>query len=247
MSTSAIGSGSNKFPLDYYIGTFVNPKDGSDIFRPVATNRRTADLPAVVDRAIQGNFVRGKKSDMLGLFGGFCQTMKAMAEEGYILNLGWFYIGGNLTGTVDETGVLTSANGYRITMRPSKDLKVDISNFSLTNIGINGVKAKIEHLAWVGSPKDLQIKKGEAIQGTGKNLTWSEGCTATVAYTLTDGSAHTFTMVPTESDFSHLKFAWPTDLDEVPAGTEISFSFRLRGGNPEGAVMPTGKTVTLVA
>lgn len=245
--TNAIGSESVKFPLDYYVGQFVNPKDHTDILRPIATNRRTADLPVLVDRAIEGNFVRGKKSDLLGVFGGFCQTMKAMAEEGYILNLGWFYIGGNLTGTVDETGVLTSANGYRISMRPSKNLKVDISKFSLTNIGVNGVKAKVEHLAWVGSTKDLQIKKGEAIQATGKNLTWTEGCTATVSYVLADASAHSFTMVPTESDFSHLKFAWPTDLDDVPAGTEISFSFRLRGGNPEGAIMPAGKTVTLVA
>lgn len=247
MALKTMGAGVVKTPMDYYVAAFRNPKDGSMIMRPVATNRRTAGLNQVVDRAKESGFCRGQTSDLLGLFGGFCQTMKVMAEEGYILNLGWFYIGGSITGTVDETGEVTSANKYRVSMRPSKDLKIDIENFSLSNVGANGMKAKVEHLSWVGSPRDLEIKKGESIQATGKNIAWSEGCTATVAYTLKDGSAHTFTLTPTESDFTHLKFAWPTELDDVPAGTEISFSFRLRGGNPEGNVMACGKAAVIAA
>jgi len=243
---AAIGSGTEKVPMDYYVGEFKNPKDGSILLRPIIVNRQTAGIAQVVERGKQAGFVRGQSSDLIGLFGGFCQTMKVMAEEGYNINLGWFYIGGNITGTVDDSGNLTPANQYRVNMRPAKDMKIDIDNFAFTNIGAGGIKAKVEHLSWIGSPKDLQLKKGEPFQATGKNLAWSTGCTATLTYVLADASVHTLSITPTESDFSHMKFAWPAALDDVPAGTEIVASFRLRGGNPDGPAMPTGKTVTLV-
>lgn len=232
--------------MKYRVITARNPKTGGTLLRPVVTDRNTMSMKQLVDYAKKANFVRGQQKDLEGLLGGFIEAMKDRAEAGYSINVkDWFIISGQLRGTVGEDRSLTAANDYRITITPTKDLQVGIDQFSWTNVEDTGLRVKIDGLL---SPngKPGQIVKTKQILLTGKNLQFDAalGDTMTITY---EGLTTPISITPTESDYVHQLYAWPTLLADVDPETELTFKLTSRGGISGAAAQVNTKLAILKA
>ena len=161
--------------LKYKVVAGHNPQTtGGTILRPVITDRPMISLTGIVDYAKTAGYVRGQTKDLEGLLGGFIQAMQDRAKQGDSINVNdWFIISGQLKGQVDQTGQLTAANDYHVTIHASKDLKVGIDQFSWTNVDDTSARVKIEHLQSVGGARDKEIFANAKIMVSGKNLVYT--------------------------------------------------------------------------
>lgn len=112
-----------------------------------------------------------------------------------------------------------------------------------------GVKGVVKKLAWLGSSVDGEIKPGEKLLGTGDNLAWLDGDHIEFTWKTADGTqaTGTVTSVDEDSDVNHIVFDWPAALDGVAEGTEVEFTFYLRGGLEEADANVSRRTVTVLA
>ena len=112
-----------------------------------------------------------------------------------------------------------------------------------------GTKVTVNRVTWIGSDEPDVIKKGQPFAAYGTNLMFSAALGDTVAVSWKDagGTEQSASITPSESDYDHMKFAWPSELDEVAADTELVFSFRTRGGIEDGDEQLNKKTVTVLA
>jgi len=235
----------DKVSMNYRVFTAHNPKTGGTLLRPVVTNRNGMTMKQLVAYAKTANYVRGQQKDLEGLLGGFIEAMQDRAKAGYSINVNdWFIISGQLKGTVGEDRALTAANEYHVTITASKDLKVDIDNFSWSRIDDTGVVIKVENISSPGG-KVGEIIKTKAIVANGKNLAYNAawGDSVKLSY---EGLETPIALTPSEQSESYLRFDWPTALADVPVGTELMFEFKLHGGEG-GAEQSATKTVKLVA
>lgn len=237
----------DKVQMQYRVVSAHNPKDGSTILRPVVTNRNTMTMRQLVAYAQNAAYVRGQTKDLEGLLGGFIQAMQDRALAGYSINVNdWFIISGRLKGQVDETRALNSANSYHVTITASKDLKVDIDNFSWSRVD-EGVAMKIESVTSPNGNKD-EITKTKVIVANGKNLAFDAawGDTASVSWVDAETKEpHELALTLNEQSETYLRFDWPEGLAEVPAETELTFRFRLHG-EKDGAEQPLSRVAKLV-
>ena len=242
-----------KSKMKYRVANCKNPKTGGAMLRPIITDRPTMSLKSLVEYAKNASYVRGQTKDLEGLLGGFIQAMQDRAKAGYSINVNdWFIISGQLRGQVDATGLLSDTNSYHVTITASKDLKVGIDNFSWENVGDDGENVRISGLSYVGAPQDKQLKKTVAIWVSGRNLAYvaEAGDKVTINWSEPgEGGTpveKTADIVPTESDFGHMKFDWPTALNDAPVGTEVAFSFRTHGGKSEGTLKPADRSAVVI-
>ena len=238
-------SNTSEKPTMYYkVVSGRNPKDGGIVLRPVVTGRRTMGTKGLVAYARNAGYMRGQQKDLEGTVGGFIQAAQDRAKAGYIINVNdWFIIGGQLRGKVDETYALTSANSYHVNITTSKDLQVGIDEFSWTRDDDTSARTKINDLMSVGGKPGF-ITKSNKIIGTGKNMEYLAALGDSVIASWKIGEEeHTLELTPSESDYSHMLFDWPEGLDDVPEGTEITFSFRTHAGIEGSAVQLNTKTV----
>ena len=220
-----------KVTMKYRVATCKNPKTGGAMLRPIITDRPSMSMRSLVEYAKTASYVRGQTKDLEGLLGGFIQAMQDRAKAGYSINVNdWFIISGRLKGQVDATGTLSAKNEYHVTITASKDLKVDIDNFSWQNVGDDGKSIKIESITSPGGKKG-EVTKSKAIVGNGKNIAFNTawGDSAKVSWTDEDGEAHSLDLTPSEIAETYLRFDWPTGLADVEPGTVLEFSFRLHG------------------
>lgn len=235
--------------LKYRVVCGYNPKTRQSCKRPQVTERETYYLDQVVQFALDNGFVRGQFQDMKGALNGFIECIQYLGLSGKAVSLNdWLRVHSELTGTVGEDYQLTSANELRVRIQALKELKTNVNKFSWTNVSDTGVLPKIDSLMYVGAMKSGEIKKSLAIIATGRNLAFNAelGDTVTLSWTQ-DGEAKTATLTPIESDYSHMKFDWPSELTDVPDRTEIMFAVAIHGGAEQGAVHTVTKNVRLLA
>ena len=227
--------------MKYRIVRGHNPKTGDPILRPQIAERETYMTDQVVEYALNAGYVRGQFHDMRGALNGFIEAVQQLGKDGKSVNLNdWLRVHGELTGPCDETRRLGAKNGYRVRITALKELKRDVSEFSWTNVDSTGIIVRIDSLMYNGSPVDGRIMKTKSIIVTGKNLAFDAASGDRVTLTWTEGEeTKTVTIEPTESNYSHMEFAWPAELDSVADGTEITFSFRTCGGVEGGVVSST--------
>lgn len=238
---------SDKTLMNYRVITARNPKTGGTLLRPVITNRHTMNMKQLVAYAKNAGYVRGQTKDLEGLLGGFIQAMQDRSLAGYSINVNdWYIISGQLKGTVGEDRLLTSKNSYHVTLTATKDLKASIDDFSWQRID-EGAVIKIESVTSPGGKKG-EITKTKAIVANGKNLAFNAawGDSVKVEWADSEGTAHELALTPSEVAETYLRFDWPTGLADVPDGTELTFSFRLHGGEGE-AEQPNTQSAKLIA
>ena len=235
--------------LKYRVVKGYNPLTRGTCMRPQITDRETYYLDHLVKFALDNGFVRGKFHDMKGALNGFIECIQYLSLNGKAVSLNdWLRVHAELTGTVGEGMQLTDENELRVRIQALKELKTSIDNFSWTNVSETGNMPKIDAPMYVGARAAGEIKKSEAIIATGRNLVFNSelGDSVTVSW-LDSEETKSATIIPVESDYSHMKFEWPDALSEVPDGSEITFTFHLHGGIEGGAAYDATKSVILLA
>lgn len=235
--------------LKYRVVNGFNPKTRGPCKRPQITERETYYLDQVVQFALDNGYVRGQFHDMRGALNGFIECIQYLGLNGKAVSLNdWLRVHSELTGTVGEDFQLTDKNELRVCIQALKELKTSADKFSWENVSDTGALPKVDSLMQVGGAVNWKIAKNKAIIATGKNLAYDSAVGDTVVLSWEEGDeTKTATLAPTESDYSHQKFDWPSALAEVPAGTEITFTFSLHGGVEGGAAHEATKSVILVA
>ena len=89
----------------------------------------------------------------------------------------------------------------------------------------------------------FDIRRGVPILVTGRNLVYIPGDLVTVSRTVDGAEAVLATLAPEECDYYHQSFAWPAELDGVAEGSELKFTFRLRGGDETASPVAVSKAV----
>ena len=239
---------SNKPQMKFRVVQGHNPRTGGSIQRPQIVDRETYYMNQVVDFAKNAGYIRGQLEDLKGNANGLIEAVKKLGQMGKAVNLNnWLRVHAELTGTVGESRQLTDENELRVRITTLNELKAKVSDFSWTNVEDSGVIPKIYTILSPGG-KPWEVVKTKTILVTGRNLYFdaTKGDTATISWGEGD-DATTINVTPTESDYSHMLFAWPTALAEVATGTKLTFSFRTCAGIEGGAVYPMTKVATLVA
>ena len=234
--------------MKYRVVQGRNPRTGGAIQRPQVVDRETYYLDQVVRYAINAGYVRGQFHDMRGALNGFIEAIQQLGKDGKAVNLNnWLRVHAELTGQLDETRQLTDANELHVVITALQDLKSDWTRFSWTNIDDSGIIPKIDTILSPGG-KPWEVVKTRGILATGRNLYFDTAKGDTVTISWGEGaSVQTIAVTPTESDYSHMLFAWPTALADVEPGTKLTFTFRTCAGIAGGAVYPMTKAATLVA
>lgn len=239
---------STKPQMKYRVVQGRNPRTGGTIQRPQIVERETYYLDQVVEYALNAGYVRGQFHDMRGALNGFIEAIQQLGKDGKAVNLNnWLRVHAELTGQVGESRQLSDANELHVVITALQDLKSDWTKFSWTNVEDSGVIPKIDTILSPGG-KLWEVVKTKGILATGRNLFFdaAKGDTATISWGEGE-SAQTISITPSESDYSHMLFAWPTALADVEPGTKLTFSFRTCAGIEGGAVYPMTKVATLVA
>ena len=157
-------------------------------------------------------------------------------------------IRGKVKGPYSAYNPATCSTAIVIQSLSGLEKSVDMDYIQFVNAR-QGVKGVVKKLAWLGSSVDGQAKRGEKFLATGDNLTWLDGDRIEFSWARSDGSiaTGTITTVASDSDVNHIVFDWPSALDGVADGTEVTFTFYLRGGIEEAEPNPSHKTVTVLA
>lgn len=126
--------------------------------------------------------------------------------------------------------------------------EVDSGNVAFVNVKV-GTKVAIDRISWIGSDEPGVVKKNVSFAAYGTNLQYSSafGDSVSVSWKDAEGTEHSAALAPTESDYSHMKFAWPGELDGVAADTELAFVFRTHGGLEDGDLQTNTKKAVVIA
>lgn len=231
--------------LKYRIVAGKKPGTQITVLRPQITERETYYIDQVVSYAIGSGYVRGQFEDMKGALNGFIEAIQALGKAGKAVNLAnWLRVHAELTGSVGEDRQLTEQNELNVNITALTDLKASVSDFSWTNVDDTGVTVKVDSLLSVGGTPGTVVR-GDGIVATGRNLQYDASLGDAVTVTC-NGVGTPIALVPTESDYAHQKFAWPAALDNVAAGTVLTFTFKLRGGIEGAPDQTVPKTAVLV-
>jgi len=141
---------------------------------------------------------------------------------------------------------LTCASAITVSSLSGLEKAVDMTRVSFVNSRDPGNKVTVERVNYVGSQVSGVIKKNKQILAVGVNMQYLTGDTVAVTYTNAAGTPVTVTIVPVESDISHMLFNWPSELSAVAAGSEVVISFLTRGGIEESEPQPNSKTVLVI-
>ncbi|MGN0846547.1 MAG: hypothetical protein ACI4RA_04090 [Kiritimatiellia bacterium] len=245
----------DKPTMSYRVCRGHDVRTGGTVLRPVVTGRRTLDLSQIVEYAREAGFVRGHQKDLEGMLEGFVEAMRDRARAGFSVNVNdWFVISGQLKGTLGDDGRLTRANKYEINIKASKNLKVDADTFRWTREDdphkpFKPVKkAKVNEVCAYDGRRDAVVA-GHNFAVSGRNLSyhpewgdkievsWPVAQQADGAAPQTDGevpqtageTVKTVEIVPDSWVPEVLFFDWPEAFDEIPSGTPLTFTFRMRG------------------
>ena len=223
-----------------------NPQTGNPLFRPVVTDRETMYLDQVVQYALNAGYVRGQFHDMRGALNGFIEAIQQLGRDGKAVNLNnWLRIHAELTGTVGENRQLTERNEMNVNITALHDLKCDWRDFSWTNVDDTGAIPKIDTILSLGG-KPSELIKSKSIRLTGKNLYFDAEMGDMVTISWIEGEEEKTAMaMPSESDYSHMLLSWPAELDDVEAGTKITFTLRTHAGIEDGALQTASKTAVI--
>ena len=138
---------------------------------------------------------------------------------------------GKVKGPFSQFDPATCSSAIVISSLSGLERSVDRDYVTFVNENA-GVKVTVNRVSWIGSEEPNVVKKGEAFGAYGTNLMFDSSLGDTVTLTWKDAgdTEHTATLTPSESDYDHMKFSWPGALDDVAEGTELTFTFRTRGG-----------------
>ena len=241
-----------KYEIRYRIVPTAHPGTGKKYLRPVITGRRTYSLSQLVTFALNGGYVRGQHADICGTVNGIVEAIQELARQGHAVNLGdWLRVHGELTGKVDEvTRRVGPGNGYRTVLTPLKKMRGRLSDFTWVNADELEGRLRVSVISGDGCREAGQILPGRAVSVTGAYLTVrpERGDSVVAAWRDASGAERHAALVPAVNTPIYLEFGPFAAADDLPAGTEVTFTFRLHvGTSPDAPEQVARRTVTVLA
>ena len=229
-------------PAGGYICRVVNPDPVEDdaVFQEVIDSLRLTEsvfglkkaVEAVIDTAMRKTASDGVPRKVGGLFRTYI-TIRGKVPNG---DSPFVALAGRGAGAYVRWGLSSEVQR-----------EVDYNAVSISNVR-GGQRVSVGSIAYNGAAENaFDIRRGTPILVTGRNLAYIAGDLVTVSRASAGGQTVVATLVPAESDYYHESFAWPSALDDIAAGSELTFTFRLRGGDEEATPVTVTKTVRVVA
>ena len=238
-----MSNNNEKITLKYRINNGYNPKTGAKIKRPFIVESEKYSIERVCKYALENNYMTGQYESCLGQAKGFLEAIKKIAAMGKVVDIAsWFRVRAYLTGTVGENETLTNENEYKVRIQTLEDLKLDKSNFSFQNEGASA-KVSIQSVCTVGGDNPGEWQKNKQANAVGSNLIFDEKIGDIVTWTSGDLSGE---VAVDATAYNCLTMAWDSEWDEFTAGTEITLTFTLHGGNADAAPKTFIKTVKVI-
>lgn len=249
---NAMNEVTGKPTLTYMMKTFHNIETRELYRRAAPVSTGVVGLDELCDAiAADGTYgaIRASlvKNVALGLFAKAKACVcagKTVVFDDYFRCRGWF------SGGMDPvSGKPTKDTLYRARMIPLTNMLIPVSEFDLvcsesdiqspaiTSITSSGLKVE----------KDTLVK-GKDVCIAGRNLYYdaAQGDALTVGYVV-QGEMQSLAITPTDLDSVCFRLKWPAALDEVPAGTELTFTLSTRCGVEDGAVVKAVRKAVLAA
>lgn len=246
-----------KATLSYRVVVGWNPKDRTKtLLRPLIVNKEVYDTPRCLHFAMDNKYIdAGQFYANFGIVNGFLEALQKLGKDGKdILLNGWLRIHPELKGTINpETRLLGADNEIHVCAQCQRDLRRKASEFNWTCVDDTGARPTIQHLQSVGGAKDKAIFASAKIAVGGTNLTChSASDRITASWQTTDAETgettdHSVELTPESSGYSAMVLPFPAGLAAAPIGTEVTFTFFLRGGNAESVAIPAIAKAKLIA
>ena len=250
-------SSAPKPTLDYRVVAGVNPRNTAEkILRLLIANKETYDTARCLRFAMDnGYIVGGQFYSNFGIVSGFLEGVQALGKDGHDITLnGWLRIYSMLTGKCNpETRMIGPDNEIHVCAQVQTNLRRKASEFNWNCIDDTSARTTVQHLQSVGGTKDKEIYANAQIAVGGTNLTYTSATDKiTASWQTMDAetgtvTAHSVDLVPESSGYSAMVLPFPAGLADAPAGTEVTFTFFLRRGNANAAVIPATARAKLVA
>lgn len=124
--------------------------------------------------------------------------------------------------------------------------KMDLTAVRLVNAR-PGLQVAFTTMMTAGGAKDGTVVRGRTINVLGRNIQFDAalGDSAEVAW-IEDGETKTAQLTPKQADECCHAYDWPTALNDVEPGTELTFRFKTRAGIPDAETQVNEVVVTLV-
>ena len=225
-------------PAGGYICRVVNadPVEDDAVFQEVIDALRLTEsvfglkkaVEAVIDTAMRKTSADGVPRKVGGLFRTYI-TIKGKVPHG---DSPFVALAGHGAGAYVRWGLSSEVQR-----------EVDYNTVSISNVK-GGQSIALSSIAYNGAAENVfEIRRGVPILATGRNLAYIDGDLVTVSRTVDGEEVVLATLEPEESDYFHQSFAWPAALNGVPVGSELKFTFRLRGGDEDAGPVTVSKPV----
>ena len=237
-------------PIKYRVIPLKHPVSGEKLLRPVVVERPLYSLSRTVEFALKGGYIRGQKYDAIGTILGFLEAIKYLDRQGNAVVVDdWLRFHGELTGYVDEeTRRLGPENGYRMVVTPLRNFKGKLKDYGFENADNLEGRLAVQAITGNKCPIDV-ILPGERIMVKGRHLQYSaaRGDSVTASWTGADGATRTVRLEPEWGSEPAMDLGKPEALAALPAGTEVTFTFRIHVGASEDAPEQVARRTVRVA
>ena len=198
--------------------------NGTNFVPFIVEREEAATLEELVYNAIDTGRIAGVKPSAAGsIADALCEMIGATLNSGRGVKFGpYFYVRLYLTGTLDPANpVLTDDNQIRTRLIAGSGLRLNRTDFDWESTEIGDAPNVEKLLADVTDAVDGEIVRGSGINLVGSNLKITGASTAVLSWGEGDDATSVTLGTPTVNGDELVKFAWPTALAEVAAGTKI--------------------------
>ncbi len=231
------------YQITYEAYDAKDPMTKADVRCGRIINKRKMDLYDLVDRAIEnGDLNALKRDEGVGVIRAILRAARQYLGESYIVDLGLVRLQLTLKGQLADNDTISSKNWVKTLVQATDELKFAMSELSFTNAKTSA-KVSIANVGWNGSTVGGEIKKDENIIATGTNLMYNADIGDSITF---EYNGETVSCSVDGSGYQMISIAWPAEISDAPAGTEIPFKFTLHGGDSAATPKTITKTVKIV-
>lgn len=139
-------------------------------------------------------------------------------------------------------------NGTHITARILSGIPSTIDMDKVTFVNEHtGTRVRLDRISWIGADDGNVLKVGEPFAAYGTNMQYvaALGDSAVMEWEDGSGTMQSQALTCTESDYNHMRFAWPERAPE--AGAEAKIVITSRAGIDGNYAQVNSKVVSIVA
>ena len=225
----------DKPKMKYTSFTARNPRTGERYVAVTITDRAVKHTEQIAEALIRSGYTLGiQKSLLVGVLNSVADyVVDALREGSALLFDGRLSIRLDLAGRANDDGTLSAENEVRVNAIPLDESKrVSLADFSWTNTKESGDAPHIEFvMSDAAGAVRGELRRGQPVSVNGTHLALGGGGRAVFAWAGEGGEAASAEATVLSDGESLVKLDWPDALDDAAAGTEVSVTLTIPGGD----------------